>query len=322
MKRTAIATSIAAAIAWQTPTLAADEIGKLEVGGVIEIEGYHTNTDGAASEEDLQLSKVEIGAGVQMTEWLGAATTLLWEDDDFSVDSFTFTLSQPEGPWSLTAGKQGVPFGSYETNLVSDPLTLSVGETAENMVWVASYEADALSASAYLYQGSTSESASTDFDHFGVSASYTMGDLTVGLGYVNDISDADGIQDNLTSPTNIDYAAGWTASALYTTGPVTVIAEYITAADDMALTSGAARPSAWNLEAGYNFDLMGKEATAAIAYQGSDEASDLDIAEKRIAAALQVALFENTGLGLEISRDTAYDGTDSTTVTALLSFEF
>jgi hypothetical protein len=367
MKRTALATAIAAVIGWQAPALAdtsADErldtlekriqymeqrvqnqdstirakaqqiaalensvdedswINRVEIGGVVEIEASYNDTDGEPSTTDLSVATVELGMGAQVTDWVRADTTLLYEGEDLEVDSATISLMHPGGPWSVTAGKQGVPFGSYESQLVSDPLTLDVGETAENAL-VFGYEAGGLNAAAYLFNGTNSKGTADEIDNFGANIGYDMeGDnfaFSGSVGYINDISDSDTIQDAIAN-TNVDYVAGWTASALVTTGPVTVIGEYVTATDTIAELGE--QPSAWNIEAGIGFEAFSRDATFAVAYQGTEEAASLDLAEKRWLAGVSFELMENTSLGFELANETAYDGTESNTLTGQLAVEF
>lgn len=324
MKRTVLATAIAASFGWQPPALANDDTGRLEVSGAVEIEAVHSKTDGGAASSDLSVATAELGFGVQLNDWVGAAITLLYEDDEAGVDSATITLAQPDGPWSVAAGKQGIPFGSFQTQLVSDPLTLEIGETAEDAL-VVSYAAGGLSAFAFVFKGTNNKNGNGEIDHFGASLGYAVEQdgfsAGASIGYLNDISDSDSIQDALASNDNVDYVAGWIASASVSSGQVTVIGEYVTANE--AITGlGNAKPSAWNIEAGYRLNAFGKDAVFAVAYQGSEDASVLDIAEKRWLAGMSFALAEYTALGIELARETAYDGTDSNTLTALLAVAF
>lgn len=361
MKRTALATAIAAIVSWQATAVAETNdndqrinlenrihgmeqriqeldrtlpakdaqqteswVNRVEIGGLLEIEASHSKTDGTPSTSDLTVASVALGIGAKINDKVSAETTLLYENDDLGVDSATITLSQTDGPWSVIAGKQHTAFGRFETQLVSDPLTLDVGETAETVAAL-HYDADGLIASAFVFKGTNNKNGNGKIDHFGASLGYGVArddiSANAAIGYLNDISDSDGIQDALSSNDNVDYVAGWIASASVNSGPVTVIGEYVTASQAIAGLSNA-KPSAWNLEAGYGFEAFGKDAVFAVAYQGSKDASALDIAEKRWLAGMSFELMENTGLGVELASETAYDGTDSKTLTALLSVEF
>ena len=120
---------------------------------------------------------------------------------------------------------------------------------------------------------------------------------------------------------------------MFSSGAFVVIAEYIAALDDFQATELAfdgrgAEPSAFNVEAGYQFMLAGKDATVAIGYQGTDEAFALDLPETRVVATLSVEVMKNTSVSLEWAHDEDYDESDggtgesANTATAQLAVEF
>ena len=74
--------------------------------------------------------KAEIG------DWTGADVVLLYEEldigqeidggeEDDMIEVAALVLGPPKGPWSFTAGRQFLPFGLIETNLISDPSILN-----------------------------------------------------------------------------------------------------------------------------------------------------------------------------------------------------
>ena len=83
----------------------------------------------------------------------------------------------------------------------------------------------------------------------------------------------------------------------------------------MRFNGGNAEPRAWNLEAGYSFELAGRESTLAVGYQESSEAIALGLPETRTSVALAVALMENTSLAFEWAHDEDYATTDTDAVT-------
>ena len=68
--------------------------------------------------------------------------------------------------------------------------------------------------------------------------------------------------------------------------------------------------------------LGGKPSTFAIGYQTTNEAQNLGLAEKRLAAALSVEIMDNTGLSFEFAKDTSYADEDTNTFTGKLAVEF
>jgi len=301
-------------------------LSRIELAGVVEVEAGYSKTDGADATTDLSVATVELGIAAKVNDWVHAETVLLYEGEDLEVDIAQIGIAPPDGGWSLAAGKLYLPFGSFETQMVSDPLTLEMGETGENAV-VAGIEANGFSAAAYLFNGTNNKGGADDskIDNFGVNLGYVIeGDgygFAAGVGYINDLSDSDTIQDALAANDNVDHVAGWTASATFSSGPVVVIGEYLTAVDPIAGLGGE-QPEAWNIEAGYSFAIGSREATVAVGYQGTEQATSLDLPERRMLAALSVEVMKQTSVAVEWARDEAYGGERSNTLTAQLAVEF
>ena len=94
---------------------------RVEMSGVIEVEAVHEGEgDGVTA------AKVST-PGVAAHDRVGAEAVLLYKGEDLNVDTATLTVAPPDGPWSFTADT--LPFGTYD--LISDPLTLEIGETGE-----------------------------------------------------------------------------------------------------------------------------------------------------------------------------------------------
>ena len=107
----------------------------IEVGALIEVEAGYTSPFEGDSESDVVLATFELGISSQVTDWVEAGGTLLYEEDetDLEVDTGYITLANADvSPLFLTAGQIYVPFGAFETHMVSDPLTLEIGETRES----------------------------------------------------------------------------------------------------------------------------------------------------------------------------------------------
>jgi len=91
---------------------------------------------------------------------------------------------------------------------------------------------------------------------------------------------------------------------------------------------GGAKPKAWDLEAGYSFELMGRIAIVAIAYQGTEPALALDLPQRRFLLGFSIDILDGAALGLEWARDEDYPVSDggtgekADTVTAQLAVEF
>ena len=294
---------------------------RISVSGTVEIDANSVNNDYAAADadsSDITVSTVELVVDAVINDWVTANVTLLYEEDDtaLDVDSATITIANAEKtPLFLTAGSFGVPFGAYSTNLLSDPLTQTLGETAETAVQLG-VATDNFTASVYLFNGSSDVGGKNNIDQFGFNVGYTgtAGALSVelGAGWINSLEDSD-------STTVTTYTKHVSAGALNATlgfRGFNLTGEYITALEDFDTTQltwtggNKARPSAWNAELGYTFNVGSREATVAAAYQRSKEALGLGIPKKTILGGVSVGLFENTSLAFEWKQDTDYGTSD------------
>ena len=257
-----------------------------------------------------------------------------------AIDEGIITLGNPDvSHFALAAGRMYVPFGNFESQMVSDPLTLEIGETRETSVQVG-YVSDGLYGSAWLSNGDTNDDGGDHIEQFGFNLGLTRDaeeggvGYDIGLSWTNNMADSDTLQEVVTDAGNLAYkVAGYGIHGLVRTGLFTLIGEYLTASKsfdtaDLAFNGSGAKPSVFNLEAGYDFELAGKGANVAVAWQGTRDALALELPETRYLAALSVGIFENTTLAFEYAHDEDYDtskggsGEDSDTFTAQLSVEF
>lgn len=302
---------------------------KVKIGGLIEIEAGQTSTDGD-DDSDLVTGTVELGIAAAVNDWVDAEIVLLYEEDtdnanedgtgDISVDTAMVSIADPDAAWFVNAGQFTLPFGQYPTSMVSDPLTLDLGETGDTAL-EAGYNFGPVTASAYVFDGDQNSSA---IKRFGLALSTGIEANGVGiaghLGYLSDLGETDGLND---FGDNQEDVPGWIASAEISAGDFVLIAEYLATTDSFASAPGE-EPTAFNVELGYNFALAGAPSVFAVSHQETDDMGTLDpgFVEKRNGAALTAEVMEGTSLALEYLTEEAYDGTDSDTITGKLAVEF
>ncbi len=330
---------------WIIPFLAASasHAADVVVSGVIEAEAGFSSDFNQVDTSDITLATVELGFDAQINDRITGHLLLLHEEDDtpLEVDEGTITLEMGNG-WNLTAGQMYVPFGVYESNMVSDPLTLELGETRESALLV-SYEANGFYGSAYIFNGDTSKASTPagedSIEHSGLSIGYVMENdgysLDVGLDYISSLGDSDGISaglpdvdaDGLPDPLT-SFVSGTTLHAIYNNDALSVIFEYVVSDDfnatELIFNTRGASVSAFNIEAGYGFDW----GTAAIGYQSTDEAFALSLPESRILVTASKDIFEDTTLSFEHAMDEDYSvadggtGNDGSTTTIQIAVGF
>lgn len=111
----------------------------LTLGGLLELEAGYTDFDGEESGSDLTLATAELSLDVAVNEQVGTHLILLYEedqgDDTMNVDEAVIILHYPRPFLGQTVafygGKLYLPFGKFNSSMVSDPLTLELGETAD-----------------------------------------------------------------------------------------------------------------------------------------------------------------------------------------------
>ena len=303
---------------------------KIEIGGVAEVEAAYNDPDEGDSTSDIVLATAELGVAAQVNDWISAETTLLFEEDDtdLEVDVAVITIAPPEGSWFIQSGLMYEPFGTFETNLISDPLTLEIAETRESSI-LAGIEKNGFTSGVYIFNGDLSEDGDSDIDNFGVFAGYALENesgstFTINVGYINDIGDSDTLQDVIQENIDAavvdysDYVGGISIDAMYNYGPFNVVAEYISATDnfeaeELPFNTGGAKPEAFNLEVGYSFNVGSVPMTAALAYQGTDDAVALELPEERIIGGLSAEIFDATSLSFEWAHDDDYSSSDGGT---------
>ena len=313
-----------------------------EFGGGIEIEATQSESYAGVDSSDLTLAKLEAYFDAQPHEYLSTHFQLIYEDDGsdtISLDeAFAIIGNTDEAPLYLQAGKWAVPFGGVDTAMGTDPLTKTLGETAEAAVLVG-YSKDGLIIEGYGYNGDTQQSGDDDeIDQFGLHGSFETeisgSTVSIGAGYLSNITDSGTITDNVTGGTALaDYVPGWEVHGAVTNGPFVVYGGYMTAKDsfapgELAFNSQGAQPAAWNLEVAYVTEISSKETAFAATVQGSDEAYALSLPETRYGGALTVQLSSNYAATLEYLHDEDYStsdggtGSDGQTVTLKVTAEY
>lgn len=345
----------------QGSTLTAEWLEKFSFSGAIEIEACYEDidyADAAAEDEDssdLSLTTAEFGVDVEITDLVGGHILFSYEDDeDVVVDDTFITIGGTETmPFSLVAGKMYLPFGTFESNMISDPIPLDLGETRETAV-LFGVETCGFYGSVYAFNGDIDEDGKdSHINNFGMNAGYVLEtdlfSLDIGAGYINNLIDSNGWSDTLdeelaeaeeTGYTFAlrEYVPGFSAHGILTVGGITLIGEFVTALDEpeynlsdmvpgslaglgLGSVSEEKKASAWNAELGYTFDLAGRETTVGAAYQGSDNMDDI-LPEHRYMGVLCVGVLQGTSIAFEYFHEEYKNDDEADVLTAQLAVEF
>lgn len=328
---------------------------KIKFSGAVSVEAIYENLsfgDSSLEDEDssdLVLSSVELGVDVDINKHVKGHVLLLWEEDDtepVDLDEGYILLDGADViPLYLKAGRMYLPFGKYETGMISDPITYDLGSLWESAVEVGvTYQG--LYGSIFVFKGDVNEVDGEDhIDNFGAAVGYNLDagtwTMDVGVGYVNNLYDSSGMSDAIDEDIAAaaetgsvlglkDYVPGFAAHAIFTAAPFTFIGEYVTMLDDPEMsvrslgiteTTKADAIAAWNVEFGYEFVLAERDGHVAVAWQGSSEGGSV-FPESRYIGTVGMDVWENVNCALEYLHNEYENDDEEDVVTADLTISF
>ncbi len=306
------------------------------LSGLLEVEAnYETlkkSEGGYEHNSDLTLATFELGLDVDVIKYLHAHALLLWEEDDtepIDLDEGIITLGAEEDfPYYLSAGKMYVPFGVYESRLISDPLTLELGETRETAVLLG-IEHDLFSASLGAFKGDVQETdRDSRINNLVAAVNFTpMEGLAAGVSYLTDIADSDGLVESIPDGEVAEYVGGISSYFIFEVGPVTLNGEYVGAlkkfegipdSEGKGTDLEGMAPKAWNFEAAFLFEDMDWEV--ALRYEGSNDFPGFPIGQGGVCVSWGV--FPNTTLAAEYLYGEFKNDDKLNRTTVQLAFEF
>ncbi|MEX2617843.1 MAG: LbtU family siderophore porin [Alphaproteobacteria bacterium] len=315
---------------------------RVKIGGVIEAEATSTSSFGNNDSSDLTLAKVELYFDANPVKYVNTHVQLLFEDgsNNITLDEAFVTLGDTgEFPAYLQVGQFAVPFGNFDTDMSTDPVTKDMAETKEAAALVGA-EWGGFSLGGYVYNGDSQRSGNGDhINQGGLFAGYTgeTGSVKYDFGaeYISNLADSDGLTDTLgaTATTLNNYIPGASVHGSLGFGPATLRGAYIAALEDfdaaeIPFAANGARPGAWHIESAYTITLLGKETTFAATAQGTEEALALGLPEYRYGGAITVGIVEHVAVTAEYLHDEDYEisnggtGEDAHTATLKLAVDF
>jgi len=296
----------------------------IQLSGLLEFGGVWAKTDtrngGHKTESDLNLTTAELAVQAKVNEWVNAGMIVKYEDPTFAsaleesglnLDVGVVTIGNPRKfPLSLTCGALYIPFGALLTHfpdspLVDEPMTLSLGEDREKAVLLGFNYQDLL-LSTYVFKGDMNTTGEENrIKTFGFDANYGFKtekglEAKIGASYLSNIADSNGLTEYLHGK-NVhsieNYVGGFDGYLSLSYSNFFLDLEYMTALrdfapDEIAIGNGkGARPSVWNIEAGYNYD-WGRNLEIVLKYAGSDDTEDLGFPRSRYGIGFNQTIFE------------------------------
>lgn len=254
---------------------------RLSLSGLLELEGYFESVkdrDGNSdSQSDLTLATAQLSFGVLINEMVSGDVSLLYEEDETDLEIDEAAINLEYNGWFGRLGQQYVPFSPFYSHMISDPMTLELGETRETAV-LGGYRTNLVAVSLFVFNGDAEEEGGEDhIDDCGVHLTvYPTPGLEVGVGYLSDLADSDA--ELLENEEYQSRTGGASAYFVWEFSDYGLSAEFVGAAEDfdaedldMNRDGNGDRPIAWNTEfAWYPQSFL----EFAVRVEGSDEYYD------------------------------------------------
>lgn len=252
----------------------------MTLSGLVEVEGSAVRQrlldHSTVSASDLTLATVQIGLDAKVSEEVGVNLTMLFEDGgELEVDEAFMRFAA--GRWSLNAGRLYLPFGAFHSHFISDPLTLTLGETRQTTVLVG-YEQGGVQLQTFAFNGNVDKTGSENhINDGGLRLTVTpRAGLEFGASVLSDLAEG-----NAELHDGNGYARrvpGWSTYLHLQQERLGLEAEYLAAAHSFAagdLDANADghgdRPQTWNLEAAW---ALTPTVEVAARYGGSRELAE------------------------------------------------
>jgi hypothetical protein len=301
---------------------------RFTLSGLIEVEGSIVHREGGDEEDDLRLCTVQIGMEAELTPWLGGHVTGLWEEDEtepMKVDEAVLTLTSPwklgEQAPGLGVGRQYLPFGRFHSNMISDPLTLALGETHTTAALL-NLESALWTAKGGAFEGSVDDGDDGIDSWVAAVEVIPQKGVTFGASWISDLaeSDAELVKDEAIYG---DEVPGWSVFAVFQHGRYGLTAEYLAAAKkfeqeqvDCDGDLSGRRPEAWNIELSWQpVDRLQLAARYEAAHDYQDNVN-------RYGATVSCGLCDFALLAFEYLHADAKNTSPENTFTAQLAVEF
>ena len=318
----------------------------LLLSGVVEAQANYTNRGGQPSASDIDVSNISLDAFfLGPSDWtLGfiefsyenasPANSVFNANNAYRVSNSRVFVNKAfitigdfeRSPFYATAGQFYVPFGTYSSIMISEPLTKTLGRTKARSVLLGfKQQADnGFYGAAYAFRGDSHDESVSKINNGGLNLGYMFKQglfkADIGGGVIRNIADSAGMQfgNNFTNEEQLVHRApAYNLRGLFSIGNhVDIISEYIGTSsrfnpNDMSFNGHGAKPSALDLEAAYSFFILENRPSAiGIGYAQTNQALAMGLPLNRYSLLFNTSLWRNTLQSIEIRRDREYAASD------------
>jgi hypothetical protein len=257
---------------------------RFHISGLIEIEANYAETDFTnPSLEDeknsnIDLGAVELGIDANIGKYVDGHVLFKWEAEELFVDEGFIKINGAEKvPAYIIAGKQYIPFEHFDSHFITDPATLTLGETNEGAL-VAGYQfnREMVDIALGVFNGKVDKFDTGDHitDYVGAVTINPVENVKFGASYISNLAASDSLSEEIQGDGLDRYVAGWSAfvSASFF-DRLDLMAEYVGAVNDFQAgelydpaETERRKPAAWCTELGF---AINDEWNTAVRYEGA-----------------------------------------------------
>ncbi len=269
-------------------------------------------------------SKVEFAVDAHPIEGVCGHAVFLWEGDgSVEVDEATIAvLDVWATPLYVEVGLKVIPFGVFNSSLISDPIAMELAETKENAIQVG-YASELFLLGFGAYNGALDEAGPDNkLDDFFATIDFQVyNGITAGISWTSDMGEG-GLEEFFTTlPDTTPYknVAGLDLNLSAEFNLFQFDLEYVTALsewENVTTDDSTLKPSSWNAEVACS---LSENYIMAVRYEGCTDFSDQPENRYGIAGAYQFR--EYLSFGLEYLRADFEVADAQNTFTAKLTLE-
>lgn len=333
-----------------------DWFNRISVSGQFDLDAYmsaknnYRFQNNGGNTNAIELANANLFVDAQINDWVKAHVGLHFDSNverdglenvqeavygnlnaSWLDEAYVTIANFAQSPAYLRAGREYVPFGSYDAHALTPSLTQMLTQTHATALQAGVVMANGFNASAYTFNGTDldkNQAKNRRINNFGLNVGYanSYNDVSykASLGYIYNMADvsyiAAGRQYN-----SVDHIVGGiSVDGSVKSGPFDANVHYVTALKSFALTDvnyltndgiAGAKPSAWGVDAGYSFAVAGHDSRLGLGYQRSSQTNNLGpesgevtflnygMPKQRYVAQYDINVWKNTDLGLQVYHD-------------------
>jgi len=317
---------------WESGAYNGSFLSRIEAGLFIELEGIQEHS--IDPDEDTQTFRetafsVDLELETDISEQWNAEMTISFDDQEgvyFDEALLIYHSAEDDEAesvsWQFRLGKMTLPFGHYESYLLSDPMTQELGESKKNAL-IFELEKSFFNLGLGIFKGNEINGNDTEVITLAIinlpSLLEDQLQSNLGVSYLSNLADSDELTDYIDHELEIDRIEetmeGISAFVSLTyLEQLFIDVEYMQALDALQEEPGF-KPKVWNLELGYQIQ---DNLVMGFRYGKSKNANDfLSRVQRGLGA--QYEINSNVLLGVEYIEKLANDGEKINTITLQLA---